>query len=134
MVKIDRRSEVMNSQRRQRGAGFIGLVFILVGLTIIGMLGVKLGPMFVDNMTINEVLRQVASDPDTKNMSIKSLRSALEKRLLVNGLDQYAKQAAFIKDEGIVYITLDYERRDTLWGNVDVVGVFENSAEVRSDN
>ncbi len=124
----------MNSLKKQKGAGFIGMVFILVGLSIIGMLGVKLAPMFVDNMTIAEVVKQVANDPGTKNMSVKQLRAALEKRLLINGLDLYAKQAVFTKDEGIIYLTLDYERRDTLWGNIDLLVTFENSAELRSNN
>ncbi len=123
----------MSSQTSQRGAGMIGIIFILIGLSIIGTLGVKLGPMFVDNMTIEEVIRQVASDPETQNMSNRSLRNALEKRLLINGLDQYAKQASFQRDEGITYLTLNYERRDNLWGNVDIIAVFENSAEIKSN-
>ncbi len=121
------------SLRRQRGAGMIGIIFILIGLSIIGMLGVKLAPMFVDNMTIEEVIRQMATDPQTKTMSNRDLRAALSKRLLVNGLDKYAKLAQFESDEGVVYLTLNYERRDNLWANVDIVGVFENSAELRTE-
>ena len=123
----------MKSRFSQRGAGMIGIIFILIGLSIIGTLGVKLGPMFVDNMTIEEVIRQMAADQETKGMSNRALRAALEKRLLVNGLDQYARKASFVRDEGITYLTLNYERREKLWGNVDIVGVFENSAEIKSD-
>lgn len=120
----------MKSRIRQRGAGFIGLVFILIGLSVMGLLGAKLGPMFIDNITINEVIQQIATDKNTRNMTVKQLRAALEKRLLVNGLDQYAKKANFEKDEGIVYLTLNYERRASFWANVDLVAKFENEAEL----
>ena len=122
----------MRSLEKQKGVGFISIVFILIGL--IGMLGIKVAPMYIDNMTINEVVKQVANDQSTRGMSVKDLRKALTKRLLVNGLDSYAEYAKFTKDAGVVYLELSYERRDNLWGNIDVVGVFENTAEVRTGN
>lgn len=113
---------------RQQGMTLMGIVMVLMVIGFGALCGIKLGPIYLDNMTIGSVIQSEAGTPDMRKKSKRDIIKSLEKRLLINGLDEYAKEAVVVQSDGQYELVLDYERRINFIGNVDVVLVFENRA------
>ncbi len=119
----------MKNLYKQRGMTNIMIVVILVMLAFFATAAIKVMPLYLDNFTIAGVVKSVAEDPELREKSKSEIRSLVERRLTINGLDQYAKHTKVRPGEGVMILELNYERRENFYGNLDVVAVFENRAE-----
>ncbi|MGQ0699776.1 MAG: DUF4845 domain-containing protein [Panacagrimonas sp.] len=117
------------SIERQRGMGWLSLLFVFGAIAFVVLVGIKVGPLYLNNMTVKGVVEGVASDPAMANADASQIRDALGRRWDIDYIDQIAAKDIKIKrtTRGRV-LAYDYEARVELFYNIDVVVHFEGEA------
>ncbi len=113
------------STRRQRGASMLVILFVLLILGVVFMMFMRVGPIYLENFTIRSALEGLAEDPQAVGMSEREIRKRVDRRFDVNSITTVSHNDLDIQRErdGTV-VTLDYEVRKLLIGNLDVVASF----------
>ncbi|MEM1230437.1 MAG: DUF4845 domain-containing protein [Pseudomonadota bacterium] len=107
---------------RERGLGLWGYVGILVLIGATATLGLRLGPHFLTFNAIKGILSGLSSDP-VHQMDKRAIRELIEKRFKINSLyDLKVREIIRIdRTKEQTLLVLDYETRDSLLLNADVV-------------
>jgi hypothetical protein len=116
----------MNSQRGMTTTSALVTVFI-VGffLTII----FKLGPHYLDNRIIQGAIDQVG-ESGINGKSNSEIRRKIADYFTINNIrDVDVKKVVIAREDTGTRISLDYEKRIEMFGNVDVVIKFSNQYE-----
>ncbi len=99
------------------------VLLMFVSLAIIGM---KVIPPFVDNMTLNSILKEVAKTKDIESLDDDDIRKSFSKRFSVNGVKNISVDQIVITREGKLTIDINYETRVNVFRNIDAVVSFKN--------
>jgi hypothetical protein len=113
----------MNS--KQGGMTFIGFVIVLAVAIFFVYCGMKVVPMYTEFYAVKQALASLANEPDAANMSKQKIRELIFKRLYMSYATNVKQDALKIEntDTGSKLV-VDYERREPLLANLDVVGKF----------
>lgn len=128
----------MSSHATQKGFSFFTLLLWLIIGGFGALLLLKIGPMYMNNMTIQAVLDGLKERNLTDTPSHSQIRSQISKQLGLNGMEsipgsnvgegeekiQIVSEGAFIK------VLVNYEVREHIVANLDVVAKFTNSTEL----
>ncbi len=118
---------IPSCRRRQRGLSALGTLVVII-LAVSGVtLVLKLAPYYIDYFTIRSVLEDLPAN-QVRSMSRASLDELLQKRFSINNLRGFKIRDIIKLDrsrEGTA-LELNYEQREHLFFNVDVVLTFQN--------
>jgi len=117
--------------KRQQGIGITGWMFIIAVALFFALLGMKMVPRYLQYYSIVQVMESIARDPTLEEAGARDLKKAFYRRIDINGVYDFPKKGLTIdrsRDEGTV-MRVDYEVREPMVGNVDVVMHFRK--EVR---
>jgi len=112
-------------RRQQQGLSFLGWVTILAVAAIFASVGLKTIPHYLENKTILEVIDSV--DPAVlKAGSKKKVFELIDKRLKINNVRDYKGKdiLEFKRTKESSYMVLDYEVRENVVANMDLVLAF----------
>jgi hypothetical protein len=124
----------MNSVTKQFGASFFFWLFAIGILGFAGVIGLRIIPVYVNSYTVDKILEEVATESRTKTMSKNQIWSSISKRLNINNIRNIRKEHfEFKRERGKAVITLKYEVRTKLLGNLDGIASFEKTHIVSSD-
>ena len=122
----------LSSMHRQSGASALVIMIMVLFFGGLLTLAIKLGPAYLDDITIQEALESLEGTEDLSTMGPAQVRSLINKRLSVNnvrGFDE--KNITVQKDGDLVIINVDYEVRNNLFRNVDSVIHFQHAYEMK---
>lgn len=122
----------LSSMHRQSGASALVIMIVVLFFGGLLTLAIKLGPAYLDDITIQEALESLEGTEDLSTMGPAQVRSLINKRLSVNnvrGFDE--KNITVEKDGDLVIIKVDYEVRNNLFRNVDTVIHFQHEYEMK---
>ncbi|AHI32270.1 DUF4845 domain-containing protein [Marinobacter salarius] len=122
----------LSSMHRQSGASALVIMIMVLFFGGLLTLAIKLGPAYLDDITIQEALESLEGTEDLSTMGPAQVRSLINKRLSVNnvrGFDE--KNITVEKDGDLVIIKVDYEVRNNLFRNVDTVIHFQHEYEMK---
>jgi len=122
----------LSSMHRQSGASALVIMIMVLFFGGLLTLAIKLGPAYLDDITIQEALESLEGTEDLSTMGPAQVRSLINKRLSVNnvrGFDE--KNITVDKDGDLVLINVDYEVRNNLFRNVDTVIHFQHEYEMK---
>jgi hypothetical protein len=71
---------MVRSLERQRGLGWFGLLFVFGTIAFFAIIAVKVGPIYLNHMTVIKIVEGVADNPDYANAPPQEIRSTLERR------------------------------------------------------
>ena len=119
----------MISKRLQRGMSIWVLMYILGSLGVFGLVGLKLFPAYLESFKVDKALEGLMNEPRINNMSKNEIKSSLVKRLDIDEVrtitERNFKEFVTIdKKANRVVVTVDYESKVPLAGNVSVVAHF----------
>lgn len=111
---------------RESGVSLLGFLFALlvvgIGLTVL----FRIGPLYLDNYTVAQSFASLGDD-DVRTLSDQGIRQKLYKQFVINNVDSIdLKQVQIERSAEKILVSLDYERRVPLLGNVDAVVKFHN--------
>jgi len=117
------------SGKKQVGALY-STMFIILVLIFLAVTAMKLWAPYFDDLAVKTALQNISEEETSTTMSPKDIRSTLNKRLEINGVNLKKEDVIIKKEDGVVNIDVAYERRVPLYGNIDAVLKFQHSATV----
>ena len=115
--------------RKQRGMSMMSWLVVLGVVVFFMLIGIKMVPTYLENYSIQQVLKHMEDDRDVRKMSPMEMKKSFIKRLKINSVYEFDRDAIKIKKEKFgTSFTVDYEVRKPVAGNVSIVMVFSESA------
>ncbi|MET0216792.1 MAG: DUF4845 domain-containing protein [Casimicrobiaceae bacterium] len=119
----------MRSHRLQKGIGFIGLTFVVVVLGALVLLGFRLLPAYIQYFTVKGALNEITHNPELKNASPQEIRSAFDKRAMVNDIRIIqGKELEIEKGSDGYTVSANYSQQIPLFQNVSACIDFSASS------
>lgn len=116
---------------RQRGMTTIGLVLVLAMVAFFVLIGLKLYPVYYDSFKVGAALDSLKTDPALAGKTSTEIVDRLMKRLDIDNVDHVEKSDVTVEKLGKgLLVTVEYEARKNIVGNVDVVVSFNKAVEV----
>lgn len=125
----------MNSHK-QRGVTFITLVFIFVIFAFFLLTGLKLFPGYNEFFSVKSAMNGLAQEENIGQMTRKQIWGSLYKRFDINSVTTPTYDDLYVeynKETKMREISMFYEVRVPMFGNVDAVMVFDAPIEVPAD-
>ena len=121
----------MKSIHRQRGMTPIGWVLVLLLIAFFALISLKLIPIYLESFSVSSVIADLKDEPGIGAKSVREIVSIVEKRLDINNVSRVSGDDIYIeKLGGTMTISAEYEVREPMLGNVDIVVSFNKSVEV----
>ena len=112
-------------KRMQRGMTMIGFLITLAVVILFVYCGMKIVPMYIEYYSVKKILASIASDADAANASKEKIRALFARHLQIDYLSVVKPDMLKINSTDAGYqLVVDYERREQLISNLDVVGKF----------
>lgn len=115
---------------RMRGMSPLGWMTVLVIVVIGGSAAVKLIPAYLEYGAIIRAANNTLEDRGVALMSQNEIRRAMGRRMEIDNVSNLrSRDIPVTKDGNRIVIHLDYEVRESIIGNLDVVLVFKRDIE-----
>jgi len=112
---------------KQRGLSLGGFLMLCVVGIIVGILAIKIGPMYQEYYTLKKVVTSLSKDTERSGVPAPQLRSAIMRRLDMNFSTRLTENDIQLKrlpgNKGWNMI-IEYDSRRQIMGNLDVVASF----------
>lgn len=119
-------------KHKQGGMTLIGFLVVLGVVGIFAYCGMKLFPMYSEFYSVKQALKGLAAEPGIANTSPAKIKDLLFRRLYISYAENVKQNNVKVERINTGYvITVKYEVRRPLIGNLDVVGKFEADEELR---
>ena len=119
----------MYSIKKQRGMTFWGWLVVLSIVGVAALVGIKLFPKYYDFLSVKSIVNQIAEEDYVTPPKKTQVWSSMNKYLDVNYITYIKKEHLKVKKEKDgTHITIDYEVREPIMGNVDVILSFKHTA------
>ncbi|MDX1253470.1 MAG: DUF4845 domain-containing protein [Gammaproteobacteria bacterium] len=120
------------NHKKQRGLTAIGFVLLLGLIAFFAALAIKLAPLYLENFEVSSVLKSVAQESDIGSKSVADIKDSIMKKLSINDVSRVTKDDIEVsKEDGKLRVTISYEARVPMVGNIDIVANFkDNKIEV----
>jgi len=117
---------------KQRGMTTISLALILGMLAFFVLIALTLAPVYMENFNVVQKLKTLKTDPKVAVMSESEIMDTLFKRFSIDSVDSVHEEDVLISKQGrSTEISVEYEVRKTLVGNIDVVVSFFEKVEIK---
>jgi hypothetical protein len=117
---------------RQRGITFIGWIFLLIPLAIVGYALIRTVPVYLNYMKVAKVMEQIAAETKgDEQISLQALRNSLDRRFDIDSVT-YPKsdQISFVRDGQKWVAETHYEDVTPLFANVSILLRFDKRVEL----
>jgi hypothetical protein len=122
---------VIASSKHQQGLTFISLVFILGLIAFFVLLGLKIGPIYLNHSKVVSTLSELKRTPDIEYQSEPEIRNSLSKRFNINYVNDVTQENITItRHENYLKIVIEYEVVKNIAGNLSVLITFNDVMEV----
>jgi hypothetical protein len=112
---------------RQRGVTFIGWLFLLTPLALVGYAGVRLAPVYLNYMKVVRALSLVASDAGG-NADPRSIRATIDKHFEIDMVDYPASKDIKVTRNGSGWdVEASYDDEAPLFANISLHVVFDKT-------
>ena len=117
---------------RQTGITFIGWLFILVPIALVGYAGIRLTPVLLNYMKVTQALERTATQlASDETLSAGSIRVALEKQFDIDSIDFPDVRDIDIHKEGAAWVMrAEYEDQAPLFANASILLKFDKVATI----
>ena len=116
----------MTTGRQQQGISTIGGLLALVVVCFVALMVIRVVPIYVSYFTVKSTLEELLQDPASRQMSTSEIYNTLQKRFDIGYVSVVDAKQVKIRQQGKERIlSLAYEDRRTLLGNLDIVASFD---------
>ena len=112
--------------RKQSGMTMIGFLMTLGVIILFLYCGMKIVPMYTEFYSVKQALAGMATEPELGTASKDKIRMLFNRRMDMSYANTVLKMDPLkieATDTGYM-LTVDYERREELIANLDIVGKF----------
>jgi hypothetical protein len=114
--------DMASRPRRQRGMAMIQWLVLILIVGGTATMAIRTVPHYIDFYTMVSVVDALPKN-EVHVMSKQKIRDSLKKRFKINNIREFdlTKIVAIERKRGVTAVTLEYEIREHLFYNVDVV-------------
>lgn len=112
--------------RKHSGITMIGFLITLAVVMLFIYCGMKIIPMYTEFYSVKQALAGMAAEPDLGSAPKQKIRELFKRRMDMSYANTVLKMDPLkieATDNGYM-LTVDYERREELIANLDIVGKF----------
>ena len=121
----------MNRWHRQNGMTAIGWLLVLGLIAFFTLITLRLLPLYLEYAKVAAALESLENEPGITSKTRAEIVKMVQKRFEVNDVMNVSpKELKISKDKGVMTVSIDYERRENLISNIDVVAKFDKKIEV----
>lgn len=115
-------------KRTQGGMTLIGFIIVLGVIGFFAYIGMKLVPMYSEFYAVKQALKGLQQEPGIANRDPAKIQDLFFRRLYISYAENVKPANVKIeRADGGWVMSVDYEVRKPLMGNLDVVGKFAAS-------
>jgi hypothetical protein len=117
--------------KRQQGFTFISLSFILGLIVFFVLLGLKIGPIYLDHSKVVSTLSELKRTPGIEEQSESEIRKSLSKHFDMNYVNDVTQENITIaRHENYLKVVIEYEVVKNIVGNLSVLVAFDDVMEI----
>ena len=123
----------MHKVKNQVGLTAIGLILTLIPVGLAVYIILRVAPVYIEALSVGDVVNSLKKELDLKEKSREEISKMIQKRLYeINNVSSVARDDIKIqKTVNDVTVTIDYEARVPLFGNVALALDFHKRAVIR---
>lgn len=123
---------MLKTRKSQQGMTAIGIAMILALCGFILIIFVKLFPAYMESFKVSSALENLVTDSRVEGATDKQVKQLILKKLQVDDVDAVKPEHIIIVKTGSKRtVSIEYEQRVPMMGNVDAVVVFgDNAVEI----
>lgn len=115
--------------RRQRGLTLWGWLYVLATLGVMLIVGIKAVPIYLNNYDIRSTLEWAGNQPELRNAPVFEIQKRIQRRFDSGYVDNIKGTDIKVKRiQGGRRLSVEYEVREPLFGNVTLLFEFQESA------
>ena len=119
------------SPKHQQGLTFISLVFVLGLIAFFILLGLKIGPIYLDHSKVVSALAEIEKTQGIGELSQAEIRNSLNKRFNINYVYDVTQEDITVTKYGnYLKVVIKYEVIRKIAGNLSVLVEFNDVIEV----
>ena len=112
----------LKHNRRQGGMTLIGMLLIVIVIAFMGLIAMKVVPMYIQYYTIKSTIESIRKEPQLAQMSPSDIQNAIQKRFDIGYVDKVKARDLKIKnDRNVRVIELVYQEETELFYGLYVV-------------
>jgi hypothetical protein len=117
---------------KQSGASMLGIATAILIIGGIAFIGIKVSPIYFEFYKVDLAIANFAEQPDTGRLANGEVRSELLKRLVLDDVNGVKRDDISVKrKDGIMFVKVKYEKRNSALESLDLVGKYEKSVEMK---
>ena len=114
------------SRYRQRGVTKYGVFMLFILISGFLTVGLSVAPIYVDHNLIVGICEDLISSGEIEGMSQAEVRREVSNSLRINNVYKFnLSNIKMNRSDGESVISIKYERRTELFGNLDIVAKFD---------
>jgi hypothetical protein len=115
---------------KQSGITLIGFIIVLALALFVSFIGMKIGPIYVDNYAVISAMNEVASEPGAARKSPYDIRLKFFTLMNINAIDHVRENNVKLTRGNGVNMRVKYEVREPIMGNLDIIVSFNKSVRL----
>jgi hypothetical protein len=121
----------MTKWHHQKGMTAIGWMLVLGLIAFFTLITLRMVPLYLEFGKVASTLESLKEQPNITQLTKSEIIKIVSKRFDVNDVDNVdPKLIKISKEKGVMKVGINYERREHLVGNVDIVAIFDKHVEV----
>lgn len=122
----------MQPVRRQKGMTGIGWLIVLALIAFFVLLALRIVPAYLEYYKVVSALDSLEKETGWSEVTPREIRDLIERRFDISYVYSIMPREVSIKPVGAYYlVTANYESREHIFGNIDVVMSFNKQVRVR---
>ena len=118
-------------KRTQRGMTLIGFIIVLAVVGVFAYIAMRLVPMYSEYYAVKQALKGLQAEPGIANRDPAKIQDLFFRRLYISYAENVKPGNVKIERiDGGWDMSVDYEVRKPMMGNLDVVGKFATSTKL----
>ena len=118
---------------RQKGLTMISWLVVIVFLLFQGVIAMNVMPVYITDSSVKKLMKELPNDVKARDSTPSGLKTLVAKRLSMNSV--YSIKAESIKVQkgrGENIVTIEYEPRGKLVGNLEYIVSFKHEARIKT--
>ncbi|MEN8801898.1 MAG: DUF4845 domain-containing protein [Thiogranum sp.] len=121
----------MEKWHHQKGMTAIGWMMVLGLIAFFTLITLRMVPLYMEFGKVSSTLESLKEQPNITQQTKGEIVRIVGKRFEVNDVKNVdPRKITVSKERGVLKVAINYERREHLIGNVDVVAIFDKQIEV----
>jgi hypothetical protein len=112
---------------KQKGLTLIGFVIVIAFVLFIAYLGMKIGPIYLDNMAVESAMNEVAEEKGSAKKSPYDIKLKFFTQMNLNAIDHVNESHIKLVRGNPARMTVKFETREPIMGNLDVIVRFNKT-------